>query len=118
MSKVLIVDDMADVREVFALFLAKHGHTVTQAHNAAEALTLAETVRPEIAVVDMCMPDMDGIELAGKMRQLLPETKVVILSGSVNDELQDRAQSAGARAFLSKTMEIDQIINAIQDACT
>jgi DNA-binding NtrC family response regulator len=79
---VLLVDDNRLVRSSLAMMLEDIGYGVIEAETAEEALAvLAKTARIDAALVDVRLPDMDGVELAGKLRELRPDLRLVMVSG-------------------------------------
>jgi DNA-binding NarL/FixJ family response regulator len=80
-NRVLIADDHALVREGIGILIARAGFTVVaEASNGQEALTHASIYQPDIAVLDMSMPIMNGLETARELRRLSPRTKSIVLS--------------------------------------
>ena len=67
-ATLLIVDDHHDMAELTAMLLAEHGHDPTIAYNGESALALAAEFRPQVALINICLPGMDGLELAARMR--------------------------------------------------
>jgi CheY-like chemotaxis protein len=98
--RVLVVDDQAVVREAARTVLdaASDFHPVGEATSGVEALRAIEELEPDLVLLDVRMPDMDGIETAERIRAAGRETVVVLMS---SDE-SARAQSRGAAAFVSK----------------
>src|SRR5438046_1129848 len=84
---VLVAEDHPDTRELFALMLAHEGFDVKQAENGREALELLEQARPDVLLVDLMMPEMDGIELIRRVRRMpefegLPIVATTALTGT------------------------------------
>ncbi|WP_371880892.1 ATP-binding protein [Caballeronia sp. S22] len=82
-QRILLVDDSADATEALAMLLTLDGHEVKRAQSAAEALAIVESFTPDVALIDVNMPEIDGRELAGMLRQRVQcsETRLVALSG-------------------------------------
>jgi DNA-binding NarL/FixJ family response regulator len=100
---ILVVDDDPAFRELAGRFLADSGLRVTaQADTAAAALALAKEVRPYAALVDIDLPDGDGIALAGALTALPWRPRVVLTSVDPDAAAPDEVRRSGARAFLSK----------------
>jgi DNA-binding NarL/FixJ family response regulator len=100
---VLVVDDDPAFRELAGRFLADLGLVVAaQADTAAAALALAIETRPDAALVDVDLPDGDGITLAGALAALPWEPRVVLTSVDPDAAAPDDVRRCGARAFLSK----------------
>ena len=115
---VLLADDHVLFRQGLALLVREHGdwEIVGQAGNGAEAVALAQACRPQIAVLDVEMPGMNGIEAARRIRQVSPETRIVALSMYGDMHYQQRMFEAGASAFVLKNEAIDDLVEAIQAA--
>jgi DNA-binding NarL/FixJ family response regulator len=100
---ILIVDDDPAFRELAGRFLADLGlHVTAQAHTAAAAITMAMETRPDAALVDVDLPDGDGIELAGRLAALPWSPRVVLTSVDPDAAAPDEVRRSGAHAFLSK----------------
>jgi signal transduction histidine kinase/ActR/RegA family two-component response regulator len=113
--RILLVDDNVDFASSMSLLLQRLGHEVRVAHTAAEALTIARELRPEIGFLDLGLPDASGYELAGALRELLePElTLLVAVSGWGQPRDRERSQQAGFALHLVKPVEIKSIEAAI-----
>ena len=114
--RVLIVDDNVDALELLAEALAAAGHEVEVAQDPAAALELAQTFNPEVAILDIGLPVMDGYELAARMRKQLggkPAPRMVALTGygQVHDRV--RAADAGFDQHFVKPVEIRRLLETI-----
>jgi CheY-like chemotaxis protein len=107
MKRVLVVDDNADSAESLSLLLELMGHTVRTAHDGEEALTEAEAFRPELVLMDIGMPRMDGYEAARRLRQATWADGLVIvaLTGWGQDEDKRRSEEAGFDRHLIKPVD-------------
>jgi CheY-like chemotaxis protein len=101
---VLVVDDNADAAESLAVLLRLEGHEVCTAHDGAAALEAARGFRPEVVVLDIGLPRMDGYQVARRLRAEvgLTEALVVALTGYGQEEDRRRAEQAGFDAHLVK----------------
>lgn len=100
---ILVVDDDPAFRELAGRFLADLGlHVAAQAGTAAAALAMAEEVRPDLALVDVDLPDGDGITLAGTLTALPWRPRVVLTSVDPDAAAPEDVRRCGAQAFLSK----------------
>jgi signal transduction histidine kinase/ActR/RegA family two-component response regulator len=110
-SQILIVDDSDDARFALATLLEMDGHQIKTADSGESALSLFETWRPDLALVDLGMPGMDGLELAQRLRAHPFRTalKLVALTGRVSEQEQQAALDAGFDAHLAKPVDMEQV---------
>jgi DNA-binding NarL/FixJ family response regulator len=118
MIKVLLVDDEALVRAGIGLILgnADDMEIVAEAADGAEAVELARRHHPGVALVDIRMPQLDGIATAREIHKLAPRTQVVMLTTFGEDAYVARALRAGAAGFLLKDTPPDELIQAVRTA--
>ena len=116
MIRVLLVDDQAVVRRgLRVLFhLEPDLQVVGEASTGTEALSLAQTLRPDVVLMDITMPGMDGIEATAALRGVVPQSAVVIQSISDDAQTRVRAQAAGAVAFVEKRGATEALLSAIR----
>jgi pilus assembly protein CpaE len=116
--KVLIVDDIAETREMIQRMLQFDLgiEVVGSARTGREAIELTEKLKPDVAIMDINMPDMDGITATESIRKKVPFVQVVILSVQNDPNYMRRAMLAGARDFLTKPPMIDDLTSAIKRA--
>lgn len=115
-SKVLVIEDQERVRELFEIFLTKKGLNVVSCGHGIEGVNLARAQKPSIIMIDVKLPDIDGIEVLTRIREFDKESKIFVLSGLYTEEVEKEAMAAGATAFLSKSSGIDVIVNAVLEA--
>jgi DNA-binding NarL/FixJ family response regulator len=113
--RILLADDHTVIRRgLRALLERQSGFTiVAEAADGREAVELAATLDPDVAVVDIGMPNVNGIEAAGRITDKRPETAVVILSMHADESYVLRALKSGARGYLLKDSPEEDLINAI-----
>jgi CheY-like chemotaxis protein len=101
---VLVVDDNTDATEMMAALLEMHGHTVWIAHDGHTALALADQIAPEVALLDIGLPGLDGYELARRLRQAdgTRQARLVAVTGWGQDGDRAKARDAGFDAHLTK----------------
>lgn len=120
MITVLLVDDQPAVRQGLAMRLALEPdvQVIGAAASGAEALTLAARLQPDVVLMDVEMPDLDGIATTRQMRRELPACRVVMLS--IYDDLatRRRATDAGAAAFVAKQEPTEVLLATIRAAPT
>lgn len=113
--RVLIVDDAPQVRQelITILLLAGNIEIVGEASNGLEAIRLSETRRPDVIVMDLEMPIMDGFEAARRIKSQRPTCRVVILTIHDGEAERKRVTQIGANAFLVKGAPIEDLVKAI-----
>jgi CheY-like chemotaxis protein len=113
-KQVLIVDDNPANRKLLYFALRRGDYEMHEAATAGELMTLTESISPDLALLDIELPDEDGLSLAGKLRQKFPKAILVMLS--VNDEpsIVDRAFYAGANAYVVKPYDLCQVVDLIK----
>jgi two-component system chemotaxis response regulator CheY len=117
MSKVLIVEDAPYIREVFRYALELHKHVVAgEATNGVEAIDKYRALKPDVVLMDLLMPVMDGISAIRKIIELDPRAKIVVVSAIAKGSIKNEAMEAGAIDFVSKPFEIKRLIEAVRDA--
>jgi two-component system response regulator NreC len=118
MIKILVVDDQPSVREGLRMRLALEPdmRVVGEAADGPQALRLAGQLNPQVVILDVELPRMDGIAVAGTLSRLVPRSAVVIHSLHDNIPLRERARSAGAAAFVSKLAGDAALLAAIRAA--
>jgi DNA-binding NarL/FixJ family response regulator len=115
--RVLIADDHRLFVESLMLMLEVEDEieVVGQAADGREAAALTEVLRPDVVVMDLDMPVMDGFEATSSVRRTSPRTQVVVLTGSRDPDDERRAFSAGAAAYLHKDTSVDELRETICD---
>ena len=100
----LIVDDQAVMRALLRDFMQSsiHGLEVSEAGDGARALKLAQERRPQVVLMDINLPDANGIELTARLRELLPDTRVILVTSQAGSAYVERARAAGAFGYVTK----------------
>ena len=116
MIRVLIADDHAVVRQGLLTFLALQDEmeVVAEAADGEEAVAAAERLQPDVALMDLVMPRHDGIEAIGRIRQLSPATRVIVLTSFVDEDRMIPAVRAGAAGYLLKDVQPQELVRAIR----
>jgi DNA-binding NarL/FixJ family response regulator len=114
--KILVADDHDIVRRgLKQLLTAKPGWEVcAEAKNGREAVTLAEQCKPEVVVMDISMPDLNGLEAARQIKKQLPKTEIVILTLHFSDRLVHDIVEAGARGYIMKSDADRDLVAAVE----
>jgi DNA-binding NarL/FixJ family response regulator len=116
MIRVLLVDDQAVVRRALRarFHLEPDLQVVGEASTGREALALAQTLSPDVVLMDIAMPGMDGIEATAALHRAVPKSAVVILSITDDPQTREQAQDAGAVAFVEKRGATEMLLVAIR----
>lgn len=114
-QRILIVDDRLEVRRELATLLPLAGdiEVVGEAADGAEALRLAEALRPQVILLDLQMPVMDGFEAARRIKQRWPACRVVALTVHDDASPRQKAQQAGVDVFIVKGAPLETLVEAI-----
>ncbi|MGH9799709.1 MAG: response regulator [Blastocatellia bacterium] len=114
MTKVLIVDDLEGVRRML-VYALEDDYTISQAANGLEAISVAQTEQPDIIVMDLDMPVMDGVEATRQIKShpQLSGIKVLAVSGQHNSE-KSRLIRDAADAFIEKPFEVSDLVEAVR----
>jgi len=116
--RILLADDHAVVRQGLRMFLGLDSELeiVGEAENGREAVQLAHELHPDVVLMDLVMPQMDGITAIGEIRSQLPDTEVVALTSVLEDASVIGAVKAGAIGYLLKDTQSDELRRAIKAA--
>lgn len=115
-SRVLVVDDHEVVRLGLRLLLQNRPEfeLVGEAETGAQAIALAERLRPDLVILDVRLPDRDGLEVCQEITQRFPDTRVLILTAYLNEEFIVRAIEAGASGYVLKRAGSRELIQALE----
>jgi excisionase family DNA binding protein len=109
---VLLVDDDASVRELVRVNLEFEGYTVREAADAEEGLAAIAEAKPDLVLLDVMMPHVDGWEMLRRMQELfgVGAIPVVMFSGKVDEQAEAQAASRGAQGFVGKPFDLQQLV--------
>jgi DNA-binding NarL/FixJ family response regulator len=113
---VLLADDHRLLREAFARLLEPSCEVVGAVADGRALLTAAANLRPDIVVVDIAMPLLNGLDAARRLRQEMPDVKIIFLTVNEDPDLASEALRAGAAGFLLKNSAASELSRAIQEA--
>jgi len=113
---ILIVEDSSDISRLVRHILSQAGYEVLVAENGPDGWAAFEEVHPDLVLLDVNLPGIDGIELCRRMKQASRSTPVIILTVQAETEAVQRGIRAGANTYLAKPFEISQLMAAIQYA--
>lgn len=117
--RVLLCDDTPEIRLILrTLFkIDTEIEVVAEARNGAEAVELSERHRPDIVVLDLAMPVMDGFEAIPEISKVSPETRIVMYSAHGSEETKQRARELGAHHFVQKGGDPTTVVDTVQQEC-
>jgi two-component system nitrogen regulation response regulator GlnG len=116
MAEILVVDDDQSIATAFERFLRHEGHVCTLASNAEEALRLVGERDPDLVVMDIRMPGVDGLQTLQQLRSRYPDLYVVMMTAYGTSQTSIDAIRAGAFEYLTKPLDLDQLRNVIRHA--
>ena len=114
--KVLLVDDEIEFMETLVKRMRKRGLDVQGVKSGEEALDLLAVEQPDVVVMDVKMPGMNGIEVLKLIKKQLPLVEVIMLTGHASLELAMQGMESGAYDYLMKPMDLDELLYKIEDA--
>lgn len=114
--RILLADDHRVLRQGMAQALETHANmvVVAQANNGLEAVELAKVHRPTVALVDINMPEMDGVEATRQIRMVSPQTRIIMLTMYRDRDYIIAAIKAGANGYLLKEVELEEVLAAVR----
>ncbi|WP_284618054.1 response regulator [Aquabacterium humicola] len=117
MATILVVDDELGIRGLLSEILSDEGHTVELAENAADARAVRERLRPDLVLLDIWMPDVDGISLLKEWGAAgMLSMPVIMMSGHGTIDTAVEATKYGATAFLEKPITLQKLLRAVEQA--
>jgi NarL family two-component system response regulator LiaR len=116
--RVLIADDHPDIRKAVRSMLQKDSRfeVCGEAVDGAEAILEARKLKPDVVVLNIRMPVLNGFEAAREIKTTLPRTAIVILSASADERFVQEAKKIGVRAYVAKTKAGESLVKAIEAA--
>ena len=114
-ARILIIDDDENIRKALAAILEEEGYTVDTAENAKQAIEKTEKNIYNLALIDMRLPDMEGIELLTKMKDTTPKMRKVIVTGYPTLHNAIEAVNRGADAYILKPFDVEKVLATIKE---
>ena len=115
-KRVLVVDDNADMCDMLSDILELEGYAVSVAHDGFQALAAAETQCFDVVLMDIKMPEMNGVETFKRFKKIAPRTPVIMITAFAFEDLIKEALREGAFAALNKPLNFDELFSIIEDA--
>jgi two-component system response regulator NreC len=117
-TRVLLADDHSLIRQALRALLEKQGfQVVSEASDGQEALRSVEKTQPEVAILDISMPVLNGVDAARELMKSSPKTRVILLTQHDEDEYVTEALRAGVRGYVLKSQAAEDLLHAIQEVC-
>jgi DNA-binding NarL/FixJ family response regulator len=116
MVRILIADDHAAVRRGIRCFLEAHSDwsVCAEAANGREAVTLATQLLPDVAVLDLSMPELDGLEATRRICRACPGTEVLLYTMHASEPITDEIRRAGAHGYVLKSDPVTELVSAVE----
>jgi len=118
LGKVLVVDDELEVRQVLREFLSRRGYDVTTASGGAEAVAIVETVKPDLILLDVAMPEMDGVETLKRIVAIEPTLAVIMVTANSDIGTTSKLLALGAVDYVPKPFDLDYLDQAVSTQVT
>lgn len=115
-AQVMIIDDEEGIRETLSDIFSDEGYEPVTVESGEEAIRVARESPPDVAILDIWLPGMDGLQTLGQLRGMYPELPVVVISGHANIDVAVKATRMGAYDFLEKPLSMDKVLLAIERA--
>jgi two-component system, cell cycle response regulator DivK len=114
--RALVVDDYDDAREMYAEFLSYKGFEVIQAQNGLQAVAQAASLLPDFIILDLALPDIDGIEVTRRLRGAAGTASIpiVMLTANAQPRMLEEARKAGCEAVLVKPCTPEELLEIVQ----
>lgn len=109
MKKILVVDDEKPIREMLKRFLVKKGYEVYDADNGADALRIVGEQEPCIVLLDIRMPKTDGIEVLKKIKELKPDTGIIMITAVSETAVAEKCMEYGAFDYITKPISLEYL---------
>jgi two-component system chemotaxis response regulator CheY len=113
---VLVADDNADLLKTFATILKRRGFLVETAENGLSAVDKYKKRRFDVALMDIVMPGMNGVEASRRIKEMHPEAAIILMTGYSDEALLKIARDEGARHIVHKPVKVDRLIELINAA--
>ena len=112
-GKVLVVDDEPEVRQVLLEFLSSRGYDVIPASRGAEAVAIVERDKPDLVLLDVTMPDMDGVETLQRINAIAPDLAVIMVTANADIGVTSKLLALGAVDYVPKPFDLDYLDQAV-----
>jgi DNA-binding NtrC family response regulator len=115
---ILVADDNEDLLETFAMIFKRHGFNVATAANGLSAVAKYRERRFDVALMDIVMPEMNGVEASRRIKEMHPEAAIILMTGYSDEELLKAARDEGDCYIVQKPVNIDRLIELVMEAAS
>ena len=114
-AKVLVVDDEPEITDIVETFLAEAGYTVTVENHSRQAIAKAKEFKPDVVILDIMMPDIDGYAICQEMKQdpALASVPIIFLTGKDRNDDMGRSLKAGGDMFIKKPFSCERLLEIV-----
>jgi CheY-like chemotaxis protein len=112
-GKILVVDDEPEVRLVLTEFLESRGFEVAAAASGAQALAMVDEVKPHVVLLDVTMPEMDGLETLKRLAALKPGLPIIMVTANADVDITSKLLAMGAADYIPKPFDLDYLGQAV-----
>jgi DNA-binding NtrC family response regulator len=113
--EILVIDDEEGIRKLLATILTEKGYNVDTAANGEEAIRKANEKVYNIALIDIMLPDISGVELLTQIKEVKPRTRKIIMTGNPSFQNAVEALNRGADAYVMKPLDVEKMLNTIAE---
>jgi len=114
MAKILVIDDEQGIRHLLDTLLRRKGYDVVLADGGQKGLELFRRERPDVVVLDLKMPEMDGLTVLRQIHSLDPKKPIIILTGARTPEVEQQVRALGVREFVEKEFSLHRLGDALK----
>ncbi len=113
---ILVIEDYPDIRQLLSSLLRKKGYEVIEAENGKEGLLLASQKHPDLILMDLALPEMDGVEAARRIHEVpkLSEIPIFVVSAYLTEEVKADARAAGCTEVFTKPLDVERLLKKIR----
>lgn len=117
-STILVIEDYSDTRTLLSSWLRSKGYKVIEARDGKEGLLQANRVTPDLILLDLAMPELDGVEAARQMRKrhVLSHTPIFAISAYATNDVATDARAAGCNEVFCKPLDLESLLGRIKNA--
>ena len=114
MAKILVIDDEPSIRDLLNTLLRRKGYAVVLAESGQKGLELFRREHPDVIVLDLKMPGMDGLTVLQEIRKLNPKQPVIVLTGAGTAEVEQQVRALGVTEYVEKEFSLDRLGDSLK----